>query len=62
MTRAANEGFTRQDGEDILHDAVVHILEHDVSNPDLYWKSIEYSVGKHRRERSRQRKRQVSLV
>ena len=52
-------GFTAEDCDDILHDALLdyYELKESVDILKLVWKSI----GKHREQRHRMGKRQVSL-
>lgn len=58
FVRAARDGFSRQDCEDILHDLVVEILESQLV-PEEYPTTLLKVLGRWRRERSRRLTRGV---
>jgi hypothetical protein len=55
---ATLHGFKPQDCDDILHDALLYIIEYNI-NPIDYYKIIWKYIGKHRERRNRESKRQV---
>ena len=58
MYLGAGHGFAKMDCEDILHDAIVHILEYEIAKSE--WKGILYKyIGKYRERRHREGRRQV---
>ena len=55
---ATMHGFKLQDCDDILHDALLYIIEYD-KKPIDYYKVIWKYIGKYRERRNREGKRQV---
>ena len=58
IKHATLHGFKVQDCDDIFHDALLHIVEHDTPAID-YYKIMWKYIGKHRERRHREGKRQV---
>ena len=58
FVRAARDGFSRPDCEDILHDIVVEILENQLV-PEEYTTTVLKVLGRWKRERSRRMTRGV---